>query len=151
RVPEEFHPAIAANEAQMAEWERLYAISEIEDAKARVDGAPATGFLRANPGLVVDTAHFDAEFKARLLDRLEDLDARLDGVLIHSDNFQALNLVQTRLGQRAKCIYIDPPYNTDASAIPYKNNYRHSSWCTLIRDRVELARRLMKEDGAIFV
>jgi adenine-specific DNA-methyltransferase len=75
----------------------------------------------------------------------------LEGVLIHSDNFQALNLLQKRFQQQIKCIYIDPPYNTESSAILYKNNYRHSSWCTLLRDRVELAAPLLKDDGALVV
>jgi adenine-specific DNA-methyltransferase len=48
-------------------------------------------------------------------------------------------------------MYIDPPYNTDSSSIPYKNNYKHSSFATLMRDRIEAAHPLLKRDGAIFV
>ena len=45
-----------------------------------------------------------------------------EGILIHSDNFQALRLLETRYRERVKCVYIDPPYNTASSAIPYKND-----------------------------
>ncbi|WVM94533.1 DNA methyltransferase [Halopseudomonas pachastrellae] len=48
-------------------------------------------------------------------------------------------------------MYIDPPYNTSASSIPYKNNYKHSSFATMIRDRVAACHPIMSEDGAIFV
>jgi adenine-specific DNA-methyltransferase len=147
RIPEEFHAEVASNESQREEWTRLFAMDEVEGGT----GTATLDFLTANPSLVVDTAHFDAAFKARLLSAIGDIDAGLEGVLIHSDNFQALNLLQKRFQQQIKCIYIDPPYNTDSSAILYKNNYRHSSWCTLLRDRVELAAPLLKDDGALFV
>src|SRR5207248_912764 len=47
--------------------------------------------------------------------------------------------------------YIDPPYNTDASSIPYKNDYKDSSWGTLMRDRLAMMRPLLQPDGAIFI
>ena len=100
---------------------------------------------------MLDTRFFDDHFKARLIASIEDFDEQCDGLLIHSENFQALNLLATRFHQTSKVVYIDPPYNTDASAIPYKNNYRHSSWGTLMADRLSLLRHLMSEDSAIFV
>jgi len=148
RIPTTLYPEIAANVGQRGEWVRLFAIDKLSGAET----IPATqAFLSANPSLVVDTAYFSLDFKAQLISSLGDIDAELDGILIHSDNFQALHLLQRRLQQQVKCIYIDPPYNTDSSAILYKNNYRHSSWCTLLRDRVDLAWRLLKDDGALFV
>src|SRR3546814_5047658 len=48
-------------------------------------------------------------------------------------------------------IYIDPPYNTASSSIPYKNNYKHSSFATLMRDRIAACHPLLRQDGAIFV
>ena len=55
------------------------------------------------------------------------------------------------LANSVRCIYIDPPYNTASSAIPYKNDYKHSSFATLMRDRVAACRPLLRMDGAIFV
>lgn len=148
RIPKEFYPEITSNNVQRDEWVKLYAIDKLSGGET----IPLTlEFLSNNRSLVVDTAHFGADFKARLLSSFGDIDAEADGILIHSENFQALHLLQRRLQQQVKCIYIDPPYNTDASAILYKNNYRHSSWCTLLRDRVDLAWRLLKDDGALFV
>ena len=69
-------------------------------------------FLKAHPTLVVDTRHFDAGFTARLFEAVGDVDEKTDGVLFHSENFQALSLMQPRYGEQVKCIYIDPPYNT---------------------------------------
>ena len=154
RIAEEFYAEIAANEAQRQEWVRQYGIDDIGgEGTGRVSySEPLTAaFLAANTNLVVDTAHFEEDFKSLLIAAVEDIDSQVDGVLFHSDNFQALKLLELRFRQHVKCAYIDPPYNTSSSAIPYKNDYKHSSWCTMMRDRVEIARRLLKPDGALFV
>ena len=154
RIPEEFYPEIVANDRQREEWIRLFAIDRIDDAygTGTTQSEPLTiDFLRHNPNLVVDTALFDPAFATRLLASNEDLQSSLDGVIVHSDNFHALTLLHGLGRSLFKCVYIDPPYNTAASAIPYKNDYRHSSWCTMMRDRVEAAHPLLKADGAIFV
>lgn len=154
RIPVELYPDICANVAQHQEWEDLFSISlgELLTPELGVVAPEVTPkVLAQHPTLILDTKHFPAGFKEKLLDAIGELDGSLESVVIHSDNFQALSFLQARLRQHLRCIYIDPPYNTSASAIPYKNSYRHSSWCTLLRDRVELARRLMREDGALFV
>lgn len=70
-------------------------------------------FLEAQSHLVLDTSLFDRDFTERLLaDGFNDLEKQTDGVLIESENFQALNLLQARYREQIKCIYIDPPYNT---------------------------------------
>ncbi|MFQ1015276.1 site-specific DNA-methyltransferase [Avibacterium paragallinarum] len=94
----------------------------------------------------MDTSLYPPRYQQKLLTLLTetvDLDANTDGVLIHSDNFQALNLLQARYREQVKCIYIDPPYNTDSSAIIYKNGYRHSSWLALIESRLFLGKQLL--------
>ena len=100
---------------------------------------------------MLDTRHFSREFTLKLLAVTDNLDASLDGVCFHSENFQALQLMQERYREQVKCVYIDPPYNTTSSEILYKNNYKHSSWGTLMRDRLELLARTMRQDSAIFV
>jgi adenine-specific DNA-methyltransferase len=129
-IPEAFYPEIAANEAQREEWVKLFAINEIaSDLMTPGYSIPLPpGFLKAYPTLLVDTRHFNADLAARLLEVIGDVDEQADGVLFHSDNFQALSLMQPRYRERMECIYIDPPYNTDASAIDYKNGYKASSW-----------------------
>ena len=119
RIPEEFYPEIAANDAQREEWVRLFAIDEIKgDLMRPAYTKPLTvEFLKAHPTLMVDTRHFDADFKSRLLDAIDDLDNEVDGVCSIARIFKRLSLMQARYCGQVKCIYIDPPYNTDASAI----------------------------------
>ena len=95
----------------------------------------------------MDTCHFGPDFKDRLLAHFDKLDDKTDGVLIHGENFQALNLLKEKYRGFLKTIYIDPPYNTDASAILYKNNYRDSSWISLMADRIPVACELLANDG----
>lgn len=159
RVPEELYPEIAKNKAQIAEWKRLFHVHEIErDTTQPGFSEPlAIEFLKANPFLVLDTKLFPVEFREKLLASREilhgvgTLDEATDGLLIHSENFQALNLMQDRYREQAQCIYVDPPYNTDASPIIYKNGYKDSSWITLMRDRLALARLLLKGDATLAV
>ncbi len=152
-VPEEFYAEIAANEQQRAEWVRLFAINEINGnlLDAAYSEPLTVEFLQTQPHLLLNTRLFDRDFTERLLATFDDLEEQTDGVLIESENFQALNLLQARYREQFKCIYIDPPYNTPSSSILYKNDYQHSTWCTLIRDRAELSKRLLQPDGAIFV
>ncbi len=152
RVPEEFYEQIAANDAQRKEWVKLFAIDEIkQDLAGAVDySEPLTiEFLKANPFVMLDTKFFSQKFKGRLLTSIEDIGAGCDGVLFHSENFQTLSLLQERYRECVKGIYIDPPYNTDASAIVYKNDYKNSSWMSLIENRMVLASNLMSNTGIL--
>jgi adenine-specific DNA-methyltransferase len=150
-VPEELYPEILANDAQFAEWERLFEISSIEGTVLNGGGEVNEQWLRDNPYLVLDTKLFGEDFKDRLLGSIEDLDERTGGLLIQSENFQALNLLQDRYHEQVKCIYIDPPYNTAASEILYKNNYKHSSWLALTENRLREARTLLGAEGILCV
>jgi len=151
RVPEEFYPEILANAAQREAWQQLYRM-EAWDRTLFWNGAVDAAFLKNHPYLMIDTAFFDAGFKARLLATFNDLDAAVDGVLIHGENFQALNLLQAKYAGQVKCIYIDPPYNTgNDDNFTYKDNYQHSSWLTMMEDRLRLAHRLLAGNGVMFV
>jgi len=144
RISEELYPEIASNEAQREEWVRLFAIDEIKgDMVTPAYSAPLTiDFLKANPFLVLDTGLFDASFKVRLLETMDYIDERCDGLLINSENFQALKLLTEKYTGNIKCTYIDPPFNTDATPILYKNEYQDSSWLSLMRDRLMLGQAL---------
>ena len=151
RVPEEFYPGILANESQLAEWRRLYHMDAWDD-DPLWHGEFDISFLRSHPYVMLDTALFGGDFKARLLATFDDLDGATDGLLIHGENFQALNLLQARYAGRVKCTYIDPPYNTGSDDnFPYKDNYQHSSWLTMMQDRLSLAHRFQTGDGVTFV
>ena len=82
---------------------------------------------------------------------LKDVDQDLDGVLVRSDNFHGIALLTERYSQSVDAIYIDPPYNTDASAILYKNDYKDSSWLALLESRCKLAQDLLADAGVLCV
>jgi len=160
RVPEEFYPEIAANHAQHDEWVKLFAIDEIEDdlLTPAYSNPLSVEFLKANDKLVLDTRFFGdlpaeasaqaGEFKARLIASLDNFDEQCDGLLIHSENFQALNLLQEQYCKKVNCIHIDPPYNTATSGFLYKNEYQHSSWLTMMFNGISSASQLLLEVGA---
>lgn len=152
RVPEELYPEIAKNDAQREEWVRLFAIDEI---KKDLNGpgyskSLSPAFLKAHKHLLLDTAFFPEEFKAKLWSKIADLSG-INGLLIHADNFHALNLIGQTYGTRVKCVYIDPPYNTGSDGFTYKDSYQHSSWITLMQNRVNVSRFLLSEFSAVWV
>ena len=142
---------IAANEAQREEWVRLFAINEIEgDLHTPAYVEPLTvEFLKANPFLVLDTRFFSQEFKDKLLASFDNVEGNFDGLLIHAENFQVINLVNNKYTKAVDCIYIDPPYNTDAAPIMYKNGYKTSSWISLLFDRLRVALLMHSDKGIL--
>lgn len=168
RVPEELYPEIAANDAQREEWVRLFAIDELTAEDAEKRGAnrqeklfsassmvkysePLTvDFLKANPFLVLDTKFFGQDFKDKLLRGFDDIDKQCDGLLVHAENEQALKLISNKFNGQVECIFIDPPYNTGADGFPYKDNYQHSSWLTMIVERLRKAKPLMTKNGTFW-
>lgn len=100
--------------------------------------------------LPLDTKYFkDLEFD--ILALFDDLDNQLDGWMIHSENYQALNTIQRKYYKKIDATYIDPPYNTDASSIIYVNNYKNSSWVSLMENRLKLTKTLLNNNGIICV
>lgn len=148
RVPRELWTDILANDAQIKEWRELYAIDEIEGNLINGNGKKNEEFLEANQNLVVDTRHFPEDWKLKLLESFEDLDAQADGLLIKADNFHALNLLKAKYHEAVKCVHIDPPYNTDTSGFLYKNGYQHSSWLSMMENRTALSFYLMANNGS---
>ena len=151
-VPDEFLPEIAANHAQRREWVELCAIDEIADnlASPGYSEPLSEAFLRAHPSLVMDTRHFSVTFAALLPEAMADhMDALTDGVLFHSENFQALSLMQAPYRKSVQCIYIDPPYNTGDGDFPYKDSYRSSSWLAMISNRLRSSAYLLRDDGSL--
>jgi len=153
RVPEELYPEIAANAEQREEWVKLFAIDEIEgNIVVPAYSEPLTvKFLKANPFLVVDTKLFGNEFETKLLGGIDNFDQHNDGLLVRSENWQALNLLHHQYLSQIKFIYIDPPYNTGSDEFVYKDSYQHSSWLSMMADRSTLSRDLLSNDGTILV
>ena len=152
-VPEELYSEIVTNEDQINEWNILYGIGENEQGilAAFGNGGINEAYLKENPFLVIDTKFFDQEFKDRILSSFDDIDESVGGLMMNSENWQALNLMQEKYHEKVKCVYIDPPYNTDASKILYKNDYEHSSWLSLMADRLSLAKYFLNTQGIMCV
>jgi len=74
-----------------------------------------------------------------------------DNKLIFGDNLLALKALEQDFSGKIKCIYIDPPFNTQQAFEHYDDTVEHSVWLSLIRDRLELLRRLLAQDGTLFV
>jgi adenine-specific DNA-methyltransferase len=74
-----------------------------------------------------------------------------DNMLIKGDNLLALKALQSEFAGRIKCIYIDPPYNTGSMMENYDDNLEHSIWLSMMRERLDLLRDLLADDGIIFV
>lgn len=101
---------------------------------------------RLEPRILLEDADKSYHAKTRFTDH--DI---FDNVLIHGDNLLALKALEQEFSGKVKCVYIDPPYNTGAAFEHYDDGVEHSVWLSLMRDRLELLRRLLSEDGSLWV
>jgi len=153
-IPEELYEEIGKNQKQVAEWKELFKLDDITKNTLQNSIGKKTlekDFLKSNKYLVLDTRFFNQEFKDKLLGSFENLEESIEGLIIKSESFQALNLIKELYKEKIRCVYIDPPYNTGSDEFIYKDNYQHSCWLSMMVDRLSLARELMKNDGVIFV
>ncbi len=139
KIPSSYYPEIFQNTQQLAEWETLFDVK-----------ITSPEMLTFEPFLVLDTQFFDESFKDRLLAEFDDLDQQTDGLLISSENFQALNLFESKFHEKIEISHIDPPYNTSSSGFLYKNDFQHSSWLSFMHDRILASTSLMAEKGILF-
>jgi adenine-specific DNA-methyltransferase len=140
---------VLSNKSQIEEWKTLHHAHTI-GANLLTAGwgkKPTIEFLRAYPTLMVDTRHFDEKFKERLNNILTDVDAQTSGVLVYSENIQAIRGIARRFKQQIDCVHIDPPYNTATSGFLYPNTYQHSSWLSMMAERLEATKRVLSPDG----
>ena len=145
-INEDYYAEILDNSDQIEEWKRLFRleIKSIED-------------LKDNPTMVLDTKFFrqadgSNHFKDIILAEIEDLEDKSNGLLINTENYQGVEILQPKFKNGVTGIYIDPPYNTDASSIIYKNNFKHSSWLALLENRLSKSKNLLNSnEGMICV
>lgn len=74
-----------------------------------------------------------------------------DNVLIHGDNLLALKALEADYTGKVKCVFIDPPYNTGSAFTHYDDGLEHSIWLGLMRDRLEIIKRLLSDDGSLWI
>ncbi len=100
--------------------------------------------------LPVDTRYFP-DLEADLVARFGALDDELDGWLARSDNFQALLGLSRKFRGMVQTCYIDPPYNTDKDSFSYLDSFNSSAWLTLMDNRLDLARQMLRLDATVYV
>lgn len=148
KIPPAYWPRLLAHAPLLDYWQREF--------KQTLSASATLEDLQTLPTLVVDTSLFTTTEEQALIDEIlsdpafDHLDEQTDGLLIHSENWQALNLLQEKFRERIQCIYIDPPYNTGGDGFLYKDSFRHSSWAAMMADRLALARPLLGSHGVLF-
>ena len=137
---------------QEEEWRALNVIPDkftIKDVIINNLTGPA---IDANyKSLPIDLKYFP-ELKYEILSLFDNLDEELDGWLINSENWQALNTIMPKFSGEVQTIYIDPPFiKVQDPDYYYKVNFKDATWLTLLQNRLELAKEILKKNGSIFV
>jgi adenine-specific DNA-methyltransferase len=101
---------------------------------------------RLEPRILLEDRERSYHAKTRVSD-----DDIFDNRLIFGDNLLALKALEQEFAGEVKCAYIDPPYNTGSAFAQYEDGVEHSIWLSLLRDRLELLRRLLTSDGSLWV
>ena len=162
---EEVLKEVLKNKNQIGEWKELFGeelFTKWENIKfSCLSSTPEQGELGKSEEelktwkkLPIDTVHFSEDFKLNLLNLLSgkiDIEENTDGLVIHSDNFQGLIDSQIKFSESIRCVHIDPPFNTETSGFLYKNTFKHSSWLTLMKDRLNALQNLLGNDSCIQV
>ncbi|GAA6977983.1 site-specific DNA-methyltransferase [Helicobacter pylori] len=91
---------------------------------------------------------FEMHGKGDLESALKD---RNTNYLIKGNNLIALHSLKKKFAKQVKCIYIDPPYNTGNDSFNYNDNFNHSSWLVFMKNRLEIAKEFLSENGVIFI
>lgn len=99
--------------------------------------------------LPIDTKYFK-DLELEILNQFEDLDRALDGWLIKSENYQALNTILPKFKGKVQTIYIDPPFNT-GNDFEYVDRFQDSTWLSLMYDRLKSVKYLLSDNGSIFL
>ncbi len=101
---------------------------------------------RLEPRILLEDEEKSYHAKARVTEN--DI---FDNILIHGDNLLALKALEQEFTGKVKCAFIDPPYNTGSAFEHYDDGLEHSVWLSLMRDRVEIIRKLLSDDGSLWV
>ena len=125
---------------QLAEWQELGFVDDSFDIEKLED---------KHKYLPLDTKYFK-NIKHELLSGIVDLDNSLNGTLIKSENYQAMQTILPKFKEKIQCIYIDPPFNT-GSDFAYKDGYQDSTWLSIMHDRLSIARDFLRNDGSLYL
>ena len=145
RLPKEIIDKIAVSSGlkkQIEEWQTLGIVDGNFDFNNRNNEEKYAH-------LPIDTKYFK-DIEEEILALFDNLDEALDGRLIHSENYQALNTLKERYKGQVQCIYIDPPFNTGKD-FAYIDGYQDSTWLSIMRDRIDLLELFLSENSNFYL
>ncbi len=136
---------------QIEEWANLGIIgSDFNTKRLLENGLDGQILNEEYKFLTIDTKHFK-DIENNIISSFEYLDNNLDGWLIHSENYQALNTILPKFKDQVQTIYIDPPYNTGEDEFIYKDRFQNASWLTMLENRLTISTKLMSDEGTSFI
>ncbi len=159
-IDEKYYPQILKNKKQIEEWKKLFSFEIGKETKIKKQGLmkhlitdeiDPVSLLKEQNNLLLDTKFYDSDFKYKILSDIDNLEENITGILINSENFHALNLLLKKYHQKIKCCYIDPPFNTGPSEILYKNNYKQSSYLSLMENRLSISKPFLSYESCYIV
>ncbi|MFI3197694.1 MAG: site-specific DNA-methyltransferase [Methylococcaceae bacterium] len=111
---------------------------------------------KLEPRILLEDASLSYHAKFKRLPRplgegLGEREDQFDNKLIFGDNLLALKALEQAYAGKVKCVFIDPPYNTGSAFTHYDDGLEHSIWLSLIRDRLEIIRTLLSDDGSLWI
>ncbi|WP_038055069.1 site-specific DNA-methyltransferase [Thermodesulfobacterium hydrogeniphilum] len=139
-------------EEQLREWKELGFIDKNFDKEKIIEHTLHGKILNEKyKFLPIDTKYFK-DLEVEIISLFDNLDESLDGWLIKSENYQALNTILPKFREKIQTIYIDPPFNKEQDAdYFYSVKYKDATWITMLENRLKIARDLLKDTGSIFV
>jgi adenine-specific DNA-methyltransferase len=137
---------------QLNEWQELGFVNETFNTNDVLKpNIISTELAKQYQSLPIDTQYFK-DLEPEILSLFDNLNNALDGWLIKSENYQALNTLLPKFKEKVQTIYIDPPFNLDSSdQFLYRTNYKDANWATLLENRIRIAKDWLNEKGSIFV
>ncbi|MFA4818681.1 MAG: site-specific DNA-methyltransferase [Patescibacteria group bacterium] len=131
---------------QITEWQELGIVEKNFNQKEIVKDGKLNKVWQFLP---IDTKYFK-DLEIEIIGLFENLDEALDGRLIKSDNFQALNTLLPKYKEQVQAIYIDPPFNT-GDDFAYIDRFQDSTWLSLMENRLELSKYFLNSQGSFFI
>ncbi|MBC8344578.1 MAG: site-specific DNA-methyltransferase [Bacteroidetes bacterium] len=130
------------NKKQLEEWKALGFITTLNVGKPKIS---------KQKYMMLDTKFLPPELKDELFSNINNLDEMCGNLLINSENWQAINLLTEKYKNKIKGVYIDPPYNAKSSEIVYKNTFKHSSWVSLMENRIATSINLLNQNSCYVI
>jgi adenine specific DNA methylase Mod len=131
---------------QIDEWRELGIVEKNFNQKEIIKDGKLNKVYQFLP---IDTKYFK-DLEIEIIGLFDNLDEELDGRLIKSDNFQALNTLLPKYKEQVQTIYIDPPFNT-GNDFDFVDNFQDSTWLTLMNNRIELSKLFLKDEGNFYL